>query len=432
MDFKTTFFLDTRRPVKGSKDIYPVKLSVYSKLTKTKKLYGTNTFLTSNDFEKIFDPKKNLNDKEKDIKLYLNEFENRAYTIGKELLPFTFLTFEKKLFRNKSAGINILYHYNEKIEILKKNNQIGTASNYDLSLKSIGTFILKKVAFSSFKEKEQEVLKAVKNLTFYDINDLWLKDYEHFMMVDNLKSSTTVSMYLRCLRTIFNDAISQNDIKKEIYPFGNNRGKYQIPISSKTKKALKSEEISLLFNSEPRSIEQEKAKDFWFLSYALYGMNFKDLSLLKNKNIKNNVLVYYREKTKTTKKGNLKEISVHLNDFSKSIIKKYCVNNLSEDDYIFPIISLNDDAFEQKRKVKNFISFVNLHFNKYAKTLGFEFKISTYWARHTFATLSIRNGTSMEFISEALNHSNLSVTKNYFAGFEDDAKKDFSNNLMNF
>jgi hypothetical protein len=38
----------------------------------------------------------------------------------------------------------------------------------------------------------------------------------------------------------------------------------------------------------------------------------------------------------------------------------------------------------------------------------------------------------MEFISEALNHSDLSVTKNYFAGFEGDAKKEFASNLMNF
>jgi len=38
----------------------------------------------------------------------------------------------------------------------------------------------------------------------------------------------------------------------------------------------------------------------------------------------------------------------------------------------------------------------------------------------------------MEFISEALNHSDLSVTKNYFAGFEDEAKKEFANSLLDF
>ena len=38
----------------------------------------------------------------------------------------------------------------------------------------------------------------------------------------------------------------------------------------------------------------------------------------------------------------------------------------------------------------------------------------------------------MEFISEALNHSDLSVTQNYFAGFEDEAKKEFANTIMDF
>ncbi|WP_111709129.1 tyrosine-type recombinase/integrase [Lutibacter citreus] len=432
MDFNTSIYLDSRRAVKGSTNIFPVKLKVYSKLTKKKKLYSTNVSLTEIQFGNIFNPKKRLNKKDKDIQLYLNEFEERANNVAKDLTPFTFLTFEKKLFRNKTAGISVLFHYKQKIASLRKNNQIGTASNYDLSLKSIGTFVLNKVEFIDLQQKEKEINKAVKNLTFYDINDQWLKDYENFMIVDNLKSTTTVSMYLRCLRTIFNDAISQNDIKQDIYPFGINRGKYQIPVSSKTKKALKNEEISLLFNSKPNTKEQEKAKDFWFLSYALYGMNFKDILLLKKKNIIEESLVYYREKTKTTKKGNLSEISIHLNDYAKSIINKYAKNIESDDNYIFSILLESDDAYEQKRKIKNFVSFVNLHFNKYAKSLGFNFKISTYWARHSFATLSIRNGVSMEFISEALNHSNLSVTKNYFAGFEDDTKKEFSNNLMNF
>jgi len=432
MDFNTTIYLDTRRAVKGTSNIFPVKLKVYSKLTKTKKLYSTNISLSEDQFEAIHNPRKRLKSKDKETQLYLYEFEERANNVAKGLTPFTFIAFEKKLFRNKTAGISVLFHYQQKIDSLRTNSQIGTASNYDLSLKSLGTFILNKVQFTSLQQKEKEVNQAVKTLTFYDINDQWLKDYKQFMIVDNLKSTTTVSMYLRCLRTIFNDAIGENDIKQDIYPFGVNRGKYQIPVSSKTKRALKGTDISLLFNSNTNTKEEEKAKDFWFLSYALYGMNFKDILLLKNNNISKDTLVYFREKTKTTKKGNLKEISIHLNDFAKSIIKKYSTGQSSDEAYIFSILTMGDDAYEQKRKIKNFISFVNLHFNKYAKSLGFNYKISTYWARHSFATVSIRNGTSMEFISEALNHSNLSVTKNYFAGFEDDTKKEFSNNLMNF
>ena len=75
---------------------------------------------------------------------------------------------------------------------------------------------------------------------------------------------------------------------------------------------------------------------------------------------------------------------------------------------------------------------MNQHLKKLAKDNNLPEEISTYWARHSFATNSIRKGASMEFISEALNHSDMNVTKNYFAGFEDKTKKEFADKLMDF
>ena len=159
---------------------------------------------------------------------------------------------------------------------------------------------------------------------------------------------------------------------------------------------------------------------------------FGFLVLLKQVNLEGDTLKYYRAKTVNTKKNNLKEINIFLNDYAKSIIKKYRNKNIGINQYLFSIISKGDDATEQQRKIKNFTSFVNLHFNKFAKELGFDFKISTYWARHSFATLAIRGGASMEFVGEALNHSSPNVTKNYFAGFDDQTKKEFASKLMEF
>jgi len=59
-------------------------------------------------------------------------------------------------------------------------------------------------------------------------------------------------------------------------------------------------------------------------------------------------------------------------------------------------------------------------------------RVSTYWARHSFATNAIRNGASMEFVQESLGHGSLSTTQQYFAGFENEAKRDFFQKLMNF
>ncbi len=420
MDYNISLYLDKRKSSKKTNDLFPVKLRVYSSLTQSKKLYPTGKDLSIEDFDNIFSSAVKIRGKKKETKIFLQSIENKAEDIAKNLNPFTFEKFEKKLFRSKGANINVEYHYKSKIETLRSNNQFSTASNYDLSLKSLTHFI-----HSKFKGK-------IHNLNFYDVTTEWLTKYENFMINEKDRSRTTVSIYLRTLRTIFNDAISENEIKRDIYPFGKAKGKYQIPTSTSTKKSLTREQLKELFNAQPQTKEEEMAKDFWFFSYACNGMNIKDIAYLNYGNIEKDSLKYYRAKTMRTKKGNLKVITIFLNDFAKSIVEKYGNKIKTKNQIIFPIFANEDGVEKRQKKIKNFTSFVNLYFNKLAKRKGFDFKITTYWARHSFATISIQKGASMEFISEALNHSNLNVTKIYFAGFEDDVKKDFANQLMDF
>ncbi|MEO8760331.1 MAG: tyrosine-type recombinase/integrase [Bacteroidia bacterium] len=111
-------------------------------------------------------------------------------------------------------------------------------------------------------------------------------------------------------------------------------------------------------------------------------------------------------------------------------MKKY--GNKNKDEYVFSIISDNDTEDIKHRKIKNFTRFINQNLKKLAKSNELTTDISTYWARHSFATNSIRNGASMEYVMEALNHNNLKTTVGYFAGFEDKDKKEFTDKLMNF
>ena len=87
---------------------------------------------------------------------------------------------------------------------------------------------------------------------------------------------------------------------------------------------------------------------------------------------------------------------------------------------------------DQRQKKLNFISFLTLHFDKYAKSLGFKEKITTYWARHTFSTVAINKGMSIEFVGEALGHADIKTTMNYFKGFEKESKQKISNILLDF
>ena len=153
--------------------------------------------------------------------------------------------------------------------------------------------------------------------------------------------------------------------------------------------------------------------------------------MLKYKDLDDGKVSFYRAKTRRTSKANLKPISFFLNKFSTEIIEKYG-NEFNPDNYIFNIISEGDLAQEQKRKVQNLTRFINQHIKKLSKSNDLPEDISTYWARHSFATNSIRNGASMEFVSESFGHSILNIPKDYFAGFDNDTKKKFSDLLMDF
>jgi len=404
-----SIYLDTRRPNKKGK--FPVKLRVYTNVPRRQKLYPTKYEFTLEEFKSIWETKKPRLE-HKDMRIELQAIEIAANKTAEGLTKFTFLDFERMLMQKKPSNVsNLQFYYNESIQNFKKNKQFSTASNYELSLKS----------FMLFHGKD--------NLDFYDITVQWLKDFQYFMVDINNRSRTTVGIYLRTLRTIFNIAISDKSINSDIYPFG--KRKYQIPEPKSVKKALSKNDLKILFNSTPETPEQEKAKDFFFFSYSCNGMNFKDIVYLKYKDISSDILTFDRKKTENTNKSQRK-VTVYLNEFSLSVIEKYGNKPKNENNYIFSIIDYNDNEINQYNQRKNFIRFVNQHIKKLAKANGIDENISTYWARHSFATMLLRIGGTSEYISEALSHSNIKITQNYLAGFPDDTKKEFAKKIMEF
>jgi site-specific recombinase XerD len=63
---------------------------------------------------------------------------------------------------------------------------------------------------------------------------------------------------------------------------------------------------------------------------------------------------------------------------------------------------------------------------------GIEDHVTTYSARHSFSTVLKRSGASVEFISEALGHTDVRTTESYLDSFENELKKEFSNSLLAF
>jgi integrase/recombinase XerD len=414
-EYNVTLVLDKRR--EKTNGLYPVRLRVYSVITKQGKRYPTKFAVTERDFESIWETTKTRTGF-KEIKLQFKALEMEANKVCEKIKSFSFEQFEKKFFRYKGDGLNIIYQYDLIIKGLQASNNLGTASTYELALKSIINFDAAMKGRISTK------------IIFNEITSDWLDGYESYMIGTLKRSPTTVSIYLRTLRTIFNNAIREREIDKEIYPFG--KGKYQPHNVSNVKKALSKEELKKLFEAEPDTVEQAKAKDFWFFSYTCNGMNIKDIALLTFDNMKGETLEFYRAKTIHTSKADLRPVSVYLTDYAQYIIKKYANKKVYKEDYIFSILSKNDSELMKFNKIKNFTKFINQNLKKLALKKGITEDISTYWARHSFATNAVRSGASMEFVSEALSHNNLKTTQAYFAGFEEESKKEIMDKLMIF
>ena len=410
--------IDTYLDIRRRKDngTYPVKLKVYYN-DKTK-FYRTGIDLTREEFERSYLAQKPREEFKK-VKQSIQKIETRANEVLETIKDFSFEKFERKMFRPIGSENDVFYYYKKVIDDFKRRERVNTQSNYELSQKSIKAFLA-----STGKNGSE--------LQFDEITVSFLKDYESWML-RNEKSITTVGIYLRPLQAIFNHAIADTETLKEIYPFG--KRKYQIPAGRNTKKALSKEELAKLrdFPVEP-NIHLQKARDFWFFSFYCNGMNMRDIAELKYKDLRENSFSFIRTKTKFTTKGDLKPIYVALNPFTRNVLDKYRTHKVGKEDlYIFPIFNPRMNEEEKVRAVDNFTRFVNQHMKTIAKAVGVTEKLSTYWARHTFTTISITsNNRSLEFIQGALGHNSIATTMKYWSGFDESVVNDNAEQLMNF
>ncbi|OJU28607.1 MAG: hypothetical protein BGN92_09760 [Sphingobacteriales bacterium 41-5] len=345
-----------------------------------------------------------------------NSFVTKADDIIKNLKVFTFEGFEKHYLVNRSAKDSLKGIYDEKIKQLKLNEQYGTAETYQNAINSI----------TDFRETERKK----NDLKLADVTPDFLTRYEKYMLKDG-KSKTTVSMYTRTLRAIFNECIADGLITAEQYPFRAHRSqkkRYQPPAAKNKKQAFTFEQITQLYFYKSPLQAVQKAVDFWKLSYLCNGMNFKDLLTLRWNNIDGDYLVFERKKTEGTKEES-ETITVHLKDDAKAIIRRYSQPSISPDNYLFPILNRNMDAATAHKKTKDFICYTNKKLKQVAKDLKLP-HFSTYSARHSFATTLKKNKASVELIKEMLGHASTATTENYLKSFDRETIKEATEGII--
>lgn len=409
-----TIVIDSRRPKKSGK--YPIKLRIT--FLREQKYYPLGFDLSLEEFEII---QSNTNIKKvtspglrhyySDFKLKIDQAIVKANQIIDKLPDFSFSLFVRKLHQNRPTNETVYHFYQETIDQLRKEGRVGTADNYQSSMNSIKAFSPK--------------------LTLIDVSVEFLKSYEQWLLTKG-KSISTVGIYLRPLRAIINMAISDGLILKDIhYPFG--KGKYQIPSSKNTKKALTIDEIGKLYNYKaPRGTWLEKARDFFIFSYLANGMNMKDIALLKFKNVDGEYLRFTRAKTINTNRTLSSQITIFIVPELEAILNKWKNNYENPDTFIFPILRHNLSFLEQQGLIRQFIKMINKYIKRIGHELGINKHITTYYARHSFATILKRSGMGTEVISESLGHSSLKTTFSYLDSFEDETKKQIAFTLINF
>lgn len=428
-DFTISYYFDKRYINKENQ--HNLRLTVYNKniaeASKRRKVYSTPFWFTDKEWEEISNFSEQKSGKKskdylaseskilpiiKQMEGYLSDVISKA----ESLEVFSFSAFEKALSKPTFVhGNSVTDYYNKAIQDFTDNEQVGTASNYDSSLKSI--------------LKYREAKNFPKDFYFIEITNDWLKDYERWMNKEE-KSNATIGIYLRPLRALFNTAIANKIISATQYPFHNKENKegYKIPASGKVKKALSSDDLKKLFSATDLTMEEEKAKDFFFFSYLSNGMNIKDIALLKWQNISEHEFSFIRAKTAKTTIEKQTPIIVSILDYHKEIFRKYGSLNI-KGNFVFSIVNKKMNATEMKQSINAFTRFVNQHIKKVAEKNNITSEISTYWARHSFASQLMNENTSTEFIKQALGHNSIATTNSYLSAFSTEIKEQKAKNL---
>ena len=443
MSTTLSIILDTRRIKKSNK--YPVKLRItFERVTE---YYQTIFDLTKDEYDKLSASR--ISNELQTIRDKLKEIERTAENAVKDLGSFSFSDFENEfiynnalLFRQRKLKPAILskdtseFDYSsffKKFPILLEEDSMPDTISF--CYKNFIKKVLREGRISSgmYYHCSYVSLKKFRgNAEFKEITVSFLYEYENWLTTQDI-SKTTIGMYLRPLRTIFNEAIEDGIIKKEkCYPFG--RRKYKIPASKNTKKALDLKDIKKIYyyKCDPKNESEQRAKDYWLFSYFGNGMNPKDFACLKYKNLHDEYLVFERSKTERALRNDPKPITVFINDDMRAIMDRWGNKDKSPNNYIFPVMEHGISQLRQYELMQLLVSFINNWMKHILKNLGIDKKGTTYVARHTFSTVLKRSGASTEYIQEALGHSDIKTTENYLDSFEKEVKKEFAQRLTSF
>ena len=159
---------------------------------------------------------------------------------------------------------------------------------------------------------------------------------------------------------------------------------------------------------------RQLTRDIFKFSYLCAGIPFVDIANLTMENINRQNLSYVRQKTHGEVKGIIgKE--------AKEIIDKYAYHR-KKAAYLFPIFDARVHKTPQQKanRIHKVCAQINRELKELAQELEISDNLTTYVARHSFATILKLSGVDIALISELMGHSDLTTTQIYLDSFDDE------------
>lgn len=243
-----------------------------------------------------------------------------------------------------------------------------------------------------------------------ELTPVLVERFERYL-ADRLSRKNTISFYLRILRAVWRKAIACELIKSGPNPFA----RVYTGVEKTSKRAV-SESVIHELKGLCLPSGQELARDLFLFCYYARGMAFVDLAHLTSDHIKGDLLVYKRHKTG-------QELRVRLLPEMKGLIRRY--KGHAPGKYLFPILKSESPS---QKEYDSALRLQNKRLNAIGKRMGIE-HLSTYVARHTWASVAKQKGVPVEVISDCMGHTSLTTTHIYIA-LLDTSRMDYANQIV--
>lgn len=253
-------------------------------------------------------------------------------------------------------------------------------------------------ALSSFARFRQGT-----DIALDELNAEMMTLYEAWMKSRGLKRNSS-SCYLRTLRTLYRKAVemgltADKGIFRHVFTGFAKTSKRAIPLE-----AIRTIRLLRLPEGSPLTF----ARDMFILSIYLQGISFVDLAYLRKSDIRNGVLQYDRKKTRQS-------LSIGWEPSMQAIVETYA-HLTTESPYLLPIITHADGT--ERRQYEKAEHNINRNLKKIGRIAGLRIPLTTYVARHTWATTMRDMGYDLSIVSTGLGHDNLKTTQIYLSSID--------------